>query len=226
MPSIREWPPSARPRERLLRDGAGRLGDDELLGLLIGSGRPGRDARRLAHELLLKLGGLRALARADGPALRAAGLGEATAARVVAAGELGRRLLGADADGEALDTPEAAAAVLAPRLAHLEREQVAVALLDRKQHLVTIVPVYSGNVAGTSVRIGELFSEAVRRNAAGVLLAHNHPSGDPEPSGDDIRTTREAFAAGRLLGIPVVDHVVIGAGGRWVSLRRRGLLAS
>jgi DNA repair protein RadC len=226
VPSIREWPPSSRPRERLLRDGAARLGDDELLGLLIGSGRPGRDARRLAHELLLSLGGLRALARADGPALRAAGLGEATAARVVAAGELGRRLIGADADAEPLDTPEAAAAVLAPRLAHLEREQVAVVLLDRKQRLIAIVPVYSGNVAGTSVRIGELFSEAVRRNAAGVLLAHNHPSGDPEPSGDDIRTTREAFAAGRLLGIPVVDHVVIGAGGRWVSLRRRGLLAS
>ncbi|MBI3522200.1 MAG: DNA repair protein RadC [Chloroflexi bacterium] len=206
----------------MLRDGAASLADDELLALLIASGRPGRDARRMAHDLLVSLGGLRALGRADGSQLAA--LGPATRARVLAAAELGRRMVSADADAEPLDTPEAAARALAPRLAHLEREAVVVALLDRKQRLIAVTGLYRGNVSGTSVRIGELFSEAVRRNAAGVLLAHNHPSGDPEPSADDVRTTREAVAAGRLLGIPVVDHLVIGAGGRWVSLKRRGQL--
>ncbi|MGH2801078.1 MAG: JAB domain-containing protein, partial [Thermoleophilaceae bacterium] len=121
-----------------------------------------------------------------------------------------------------LDTPEAAARSLAPHFAHLEREVLAVALLTRKRRLMAVVPVYAGNVAGTPVRVGELFSEAVRRHAAAILIAHNHPSGDPEPSADDVRTTREAIAAGRLLGIPVVDHVVLGAG-RWSSLRQRGI---
>jgi len=114
--------------------------------------------------------------------------------------------------------------VLIPRLAHLDREVVLVALLNRKQRLMSVHTAYQGNVAGASVRIAELFTEAVRRNAAGVLLAHNHPSGDPEPSGDDIRTTRDAVAAGRLLGIPLVDHVIVGTTERWVSLKERGLL--
>ena len=169
------------------------------------------------------LGGLRSLAQADATRLRESGLGDATAARVIAACELGRRAVAHASVGERCDTPELAAAALAPHFTHLERESLVVALLSRKQRLVAVVPVYSGNVAGTSVRIAELFTEAVRRNAPGILLAHNHPSGDPAPSGDDIRTTREAMAAGRLLGIEVVDHIVLGAG-RWTSLRRQGLL--
>jgi len=127
----------------------------------------------------------------------------------------------ARAGGERCDTPDLAAAALAPHFAHLERESLVVALLSRKHRLTAVVPVYMGNVAGTSVRIAELFTEAVRRNASGILLAHNHPSGDPSPSADDIRTTKDAAAAGRLLGIEVVDHLVFGAG-RWVSLQREG----
>src|SRR5207237_10893016 len=103
--------------------------------------------------------------------------------------------------------------------AHLEREALVVALLSRSHRLIAVVPLYSGNVAGTSVRIGELFTEAIRRNAAGIILAHNHPSGDPSPSPDDRRTTADAVAAGRLLGVEVVDHLVFGAG-RWASARR------
>jgi DNA repair protein RadC len=119
----------------------------------------------------------------------------------------------------ALRYAELAAAALAPHFAHLERESLVVALLSRKHRLIAVVPVYVGNVAGTSVRIGELFTDAVRRNASGILLAHNHPSGDPSPSADDLRTTKDAAAAGRLLGVEVADHLVFGAG-RWVSLRR------
>ena len=220
MPTIREWPPAARPRERLLGGGVAQLGDDELLAILIGSGRPGRDALALARELIVRVGGLHALARADA---RRLGLGSATAARVLAACELGRRAVAAEAPDQRLDTPERAARALAPRLAHRDREAVLVALLTRKQRLMAVATAYEGSVAGASVRVGELFSEAVRRNAAAILLAHNHPSGDAEPSADDLRTTRDAIAAGKLLGIPLVDHLVIGSAGRWTSLRERGV---
>ena len=142
---------------------------------------------------------------------------------MVAALELGRRALAAARDGAVLDSPAAAAEALAPHLAHRDREALLVALLTRKQRLIAVAPIYAGNVAGTSVRIGELFTEALRRNAAGIVLAHNHPSGDPEPSADDLRTTRDAVAAGRLLGVSVVDHLIIGAG-RHVSLRERGAI--
>lgn len=215
---IRDWPEAIRPRERLIRDGPPALSDAQLLAVVIGSGTKRRSAVAIAESLLHSIGGVGALARAD---LGALGLGDATAARVVAALELGRRALAAEREGDVLDTPGAAARAIAPHLAHLDREAVVVALLTRKQRLIAVCPIYTGNVAGTSVRIGELFCEALRRNAAGIILGHNHPSGDPEPSADDLRTTRDAVAAGRLLGVSVVDHVIIGAG-RHVSLRERG----
>ena len=220
---MREWPEAIRPRERLVRDGPVALSDAQLLGLVIGSGTARRSALALADLILHSVGGAGGLARSDRARLADAGLGSATAARVVAAIELGRRALAAERDGEILDSPSAAARALAPHLAHRDREALVVALLTRKQRLITVAPIYEGNVAGTSVRIGELFTEALRRNAAGIVLGHNHPSGDPEPSADDLRTTRDAVAAGRLLGVSVVDHVIIGAG-RHVSLRERGAL--
>jgi DNA repair protein RadC len=218
---IRDWPEAIRPRERLIRDGPTALSDAQLLALVIGSGTKHRSAVAIAELLVHSSGGLGGLARAD---LRALGVGAATSARVVAALELGRRALAAEREGEVLDTPERAVRALAPHLAHREREALVVGLLTRKQRLIAVTPIYVGNVAGISVRTGELFCEALRRNAAAILLGHNHPSGDPEPSADDLRTTRDAVAAGRLLGVSVVDHVIIGAG-RHVSLRERGALA-
>jgi DNA repair protein RadC len=210
-----------RPRERLLARGPTSLSDDELIALLVGSGTRTRSALVIANEALRAIGGLRRLGQADVTRLRSSGLGLATAARIAAACELGRRVVIAGSDGERCDTAELAAAALAPHFAHLERECLCVALLTRKQRLLAVTPVYGGSVAGTPVRIAELFTDAVRRQAPGILLAHNHPSGDPTPSADDIRTTRDAAAAGRLLGIEVVDHLVFGAA-RWVSLRRMG----
>ena len=212
-----------RPRERLTARGAQALSDDELIALLIGSGTRGRSALVLANELLRQIGGLRALGQADLTRLREH-LGLATAVRVAAACELGRRVVIAGADGERCDTPELAAVALAPHFAHLDREALVVALLSRKQRLVGVRHLYSGSVSGTPVRIAELFEDAIRRTAPAILLAHNHPSGDPTPSADDIRTTREAAQAARLLGIDLVDHLVFGAG-RWVSLRRTGVLS-
>jgi DNA repair protein RadC len=218
---IRDWPEAIRPRERLIRDGPPALSDAQLLAIVIGSGTKHRSAVAIAERLVQSSGGLGGLARVD---LRALGAGAATSARIVAALELGRRALAAEREGEILDTPERAVRALAPHLAHREREALVVGLLTRKQRLIAVTPIYMGNVAGISVRTGELFCEALRRNAAAILLGHNHPSGDPEPSADDLRTTRDAVAAGRLLGVSVVDHVIIGAG-RHVSLRERGALA-
>jgi len=217
---IRDWPEAIRPRERLIRDGPPALSDAQLLAIVIGSGTKHRSAVAIAERLVHSSGGLGGLARVD---LRALGAGAATSARIVAALELGRRALAAEREGEVLDTPERAVRALAPHLAHREREALVVGLLTRKQRLIAVTPIYMGNVAGISVRTGELFCEALRRNAAAILLGHNHPSGDPEPSADDLRTTRDEVAAGRLLGVSVVDHVIIGAG-RHVSLRERGAL--
>ena len=204
-----------RPRERLAARGAPSLSDDELLALLIGSGNARRSALVIANEAL------RALGQSDVSRLRSSGLGAATAVRIVAACEVGRRVVIAGSEGERCDTAELAAAALAPHFAHLARECLVVALLSRKQRLLAVTPLYWGSVSGTPVRIAELFTEAIRRQSPGIVLAHNHPSGDPSPSADDIRTTRDAAQAGRLLGIDVVDHLVFGAG-RWVSLRRIG----
>jgi DNA repair protein RadC len=214
-----------RPRERLVARGATSLSDDELLALLIGSGTAKRSALVIANELLRMAGGLRALGQADTARLRECGLGAATAVRVAAACELGRRVIAAGSDGERCDTPELAATALAPHFAHLERESLVVALLSRKQRLVAVAPLYRGNVAGTSVRIAEVFTEAVRRNASGILMAHNHPSGDPSPSAiEDVNVTRQLVEAGTLLDIDVLDHLVIGSGsGQWVSMKERGL---
>ena len=206
-----------RPRERLAARGSDALTDDELLAILIGSGPAGRSALALAHDVLRTAGGMRGLAQRDLTQLERLGLGRVAAIRFVAARELARRTVHAGADGEVITTPDAAARALQPHFAHLDREEVKVALLSRKHRLVGVADVYAGNVAGTSVRVGELFTEALRRNAPAIVLAHNHPSGDPTPSADDLRTTRDAVAAGRLLGIDVLDHVVFGAG-RWVSL--------
>ncbi len=217
MPSIREWPASTRPRERLIEHGAPSSSDDELLAVLIGSGTRGRSALALARELLVGIGGMRGLAHADHTRLRSLGAGPTVAARILAGRELGRRTIAADAGGLPVDSPEAAARALEPYFAHLDREEVKVGLLSRKHRLLSVVDVYAGNVAGTSVRIGELFTEALRRNAPAIVIAHNHPSGDPAPSVEDQRTTRDAVAAGRLLGVDVLDHLVFGAG-RYTSI--------
>ena len=212
-----------RPRERLAARGAQALSDDEILAILIGIGTRERSALVIANSAFREIGGLRALGHADVTRLRAAGLGFATAIRVAAACELGRRVVLAGSEGERCDTPELAAVALAPHFAHLERECLAVALLSRKQRLLAVTPIYYGSVAGTPVRVAELFTEAIRRQAPAILMAHNHPSGDPTPSADDIRTTREAANAARILGIELLDHLVFGAA-RWVSLRRIGAL--
>jgi DNA repair protein RadC len=221
---IRELPSSERPRERLQLRGAAGLTAAELIGLVWGSGTPGRSAVDVASDAISRFEGLSGLARASGPELEAVpGVGAARAAQLQAAFELGRRLLADWPTGRwSIRSPRDVADRLVLQMGRLEREELRVVILNTKNAVLRVVTAYQGNVSASLVRVGELFRDAVRLDAAGVILVHNHPSGDPTPSPDDLHLTAEALAAGRLLDIDVLDHLVIGHDA-YVSLRDRGV---
>lgn len=222
--TIRELPPTERPRERLAQRGAGGLTAAELIALLWGSGTRGRSAVDLATDALATHDGLTGLARASELELAAIpGVGAAKAAQLVAAFELGGRLMADWPSGRwSIRGPRDVADRLVLQMGRLEREELRVVILDTKNHVLRVTTVYQGNVSSSLVRVGELYRDAVRLNAASVILVHNHPSGDPSPSPDDLHLTAEALAAGRLLDISLLDHLVIGHDA-YVSLRDRGV---
>ena len=221
---LRELPATERPRERLSLRGPGGLSAAELIALLWGSGGRGLSALDLAQEALARHEGLTGLARASELELEAmAGVGPAKASQLVAAFELGRRLMADWPDAQwTIRSPRDAADRLILQMGRLEREELRVVLLNTKNRVLRVVTVYQGNVSSSLVRVGELFRDAVRLSAAGVILVHNHPSGDPTPSPDDLHLTGEALAAGRLLDIDLLDHLIIGHDA-FVSLRDRGV---
>ena len=222
--AIRELPTTERPRERLALRGPAGLSSAELIALVWGSGTRGRSAVDLAGDALATHEGLTGLARASELELRAiAGVGGAKAAQLIAAFELGRRML-ADwpAARQTVRSPRDLADRLILQMGRLEREELRVVLLDTKNHVLRVTTVYQGNVSSSLVRVGELYRDAVRLDASGVILVHNHPSGDPTPSPDDLHLTAAALAAGRLLDIQLLDHLVIGHDA-YVSLRDRGV---
>jgi DNA repair protein RadC len=209
------------PAARLERLGPEACDDDELLAVLLGGGAT---SRRTARRLIERFGTLADVVRADPAELRVAGLPVTTTPRLAAALEIGRRVARHMADGAWLvRTPADAAEPLIDVMGSLEREELRVLLLDTKNVVVAERTVYRGNLAGSSVRVGEVFRDAVRRCAAAVVVVHNHPSGDPSPSGEDLRITTELAEAGRLLDIELLDHLVIGRG-RWTSLRAIGAI--
>jgi DNA repair protein RadC len=206
---------------RLQRLGAESCDNDELLALLLGSGPA---ARRMARRLIERFGTFGDVMRADPIELRVAGVPVGSTTRLAAAMELGRRVARQPMDSPWLvRTPADAAEPLIDAMGSLEREELRVLLLDTKNVVIAERTVYRGNLAGSSVRVGEVFRDAVRRCAAAVVVAHNHPSGDPSPSGEDLRITTELAEAGRLLDIELLDHLVIGRG-RWTSLRAIGAI--
>ena len=168
--------------------------------------------------------GLTGLARATDLELEALpGIGTAKAAQLTAAFELGRRLMADWPAGRwTIRSPRDVADRLLLQMGRLEREELRVVLLNTKNVVLRVATVYQGNVSASLVRVGELFRDAVRLNASGVILVHNHPSGDPTPSPDDLHLTAEALAAGRLLDIDLLDHLVVGHDA-WISLRDRGV---
>jgi DNA repair protein RadC len=221
---IRELPPDERPRERLQLRGAAGLTSAELVGLLWGSGGRGRSAVDVAADAIARFEGLTGLARATGPELEAIpGVGVARAAQLQAAFELGRRLLADWPVGRwSIRSPRDVADRLVLQMGRLEREELRVVILNTKNVVLRVTTVYTGNTSSSLVRVGELFRDAVRLDAAGIILVHNHPSGDPTPSPDDLHLTAESLAAGRLLDIDLLDHLVIGHDA-YVSLRDRGV---
>ncbi|HEX5827585.1 MAG TPA: DNA repair protein RadC [Candidatus Limnocylindrales bacterium] len=222
--SIRDLPAAERPRERLAMRGPGGLSAAELIAVVLGTGGGGRSAMEVAESLVARHAGLRGMAQASDAELAGVpGLGVAKAARLAAAFELGRRSV-ADWPSSrwTIRSPGDVARPLGPDMGRLEREELRVLVLNTKNVVQRVTTVYAGNVSASLVRVGELFRDAVRLDATGVVLVHNHPSGDPTPSPDDLHLTAEAIAAGRLLDIDVLDHVVIGHAA-WVSLRDRGV---
>jgi len=218
--------PTARRRSQppstlLERHGAEACSDEELLALLLGSGDP---ARRMARRLIDRFGGLTDVVRAHPAELRIAGVAGPASLRITATAELGRRAARDwPVDPWAIRTPTDVAEPLIDAMGALDREELRVLLLDTKNVVTAQRTVYRGNLAGSSVRVGEVYRDAVRANAAAIVVAHNHPSGDPSPSGEDLRITAELAGAGRLLDIELLDHLVIGRG-RWTSLRALGAL--
>ena len=216
--------PFERPRERLAVHGAAALSAAELIGLLWGTGTHGLTAVEAAADALRRHEGLVGLARATDVELEAVpGVGPVRAAQLAAAFELGRRVVTDWPQGRwTVRAPRDVGERLVPQMGYLEREELRVVLLNARNTVLRLVTVYQGNVSSSLVRIGELFRDAVRLNAAGLILVHNHPSGDPTPSPDDLRLTAETLAAGRLLDVQLLDHLIV-AGDGFISLRDRGV---
>ncbi len=207
-------PTHDRPRERILIYGAGDASAGDLLAAVLGTGTRGAPAEEVARRLLEHVGGVGRLARAlAGELLGVAGVGEARAARVVAAFELGRRGLSSSRAGDALREPEDVYERLRPRMVGLTQEVFVVVALDTRNQVIAELEVARGCLTGVEVHPREVFRPLVRLGAAACVVAHNHPSGDPTPSREDLLLTERLRAVGELIGIPLLDHVVVGSDG-------------
>ena len=191
----------------------------ELLAALIG----GPQSDEKAQRLVARFGSLHGLARAGLPDLTAVpGIGETVSARLMAAVEISRRLLVPEDERRTIRAPGDAAALLQPVLMHREQEYLYVLLLDTRNRVMGEPrEVYHGSLNTSLIRVGEVFREALKANAAAIIVAHNHPSGDPAPSPEDVAVTRALVEAGKLLDCAVLDHLVVGQ--RWTSMKERGL---
>lgn len=199
-----------RPRERMYRRGASSLGDEELLAILVGTGVRDRPARTVVATMVESVGGLVDVARASPRELsQVTGIGAARAAQIAAAFELGRRAVEAEHHRTALGRPEDVFRLVAPRVAGLQQEIFLALGVDVRSGLLDVVEVARGTVSGVEVHPREVFRPLIRMAAAGAVLVHNHPSGDPTPSYEDVELTRRMRAVGEVLGIPVIDHVVV-----------------
>lgn len=221
---ICEFPDNERPRERLRDYGPEALSDAELLAILLRVGVTGMNVVQLAQQLLVEHGGWRGLQRCSFQEMQGRrGMGEAKTAQLKAALEIGRRLAMLSFDERVqIRTPDDVAKLMQIEMGHLDQEHLRAICLDMKSRIQKIQTVYVGSLNTSHVRVGEIFKEAIRMNSASIIVVHNHPSGDPTPSSDDVQVTHHIVEAGRLLDIQVLDHLVIGQG-RYVSLRERGL---
>lgn len=223
--TMKDLPEVERPRERLHKYGAEALSTPELLAILLRTGTSQMNVLELAHHLLSAFGGLRNLVKADMEDLKKVkGMGDCKAAEVKAAIELGKRIGALDREEkQVIRTPKDAAELVMHEMRFLDREHFRAILLDVKNQVLDVVTVSVGTLNSSLVHPRELFKDAIRVSSAGVILVHNHPSGDPTPSEDDKGLTIRLCEAGKILGIRIVDHIVIGDK-RYVSFREEGLI--
>jgi DNA repair protein RadC len=220
---IREWPEEDRPRERLYHKGAEALADAELLAIQIGTGAPGLSAVDVARDMLARYGSLSALAGLGvGELAGLPGVGRVKAVRLSSAFEITRRLRSRNgAARTVLGSPEQVYARYGPLMEDLKKEVFRLALLDSQNGLLRDVVISEGTLSASLVHPREVFKPAIVESAASIILLHNHPSGDPTPSREDLRLTRQLVECSKLLDLRIHDHVVIGKE-RFVSLAQRG----
>jgi len=222
---IREIPSLERPRERLRERGASALSTAELLAIVLRTGSADQSVLNLATSLLARYSGLGGVAKLSfSDLVGEKGLGPAKAAELLATFELAGRLKSLKPEVRTvIRSPEDVEELLGVEMSLLEQEHLRVILLNTRNQVMAVSEVYKGNVSSSVVRIAELFREAIRQNAPSLILVHNHPSGDPSPSPDDVALTKSAIDAGKLLNIELLDHVIIGAGDSHASLQKLGL---
>ncbi|CAA9227700.1 MAG: UPF0758 family protein [uncultured Chloroflexi bacterium] len=226
---IRDLPSDERPRERLMKYGAANLSNAELLAIIWRTGSSGKERESvlsMAQRALSHFGSLAGLAKANITELSALnGIGAVKAIEVMAAIELGRRLaVAVPEERPVIHSPREVVNLVHSEMALLDQEELWLLLLNSKNQVLAIRRTYRGTINASSVRVAELFRAAIRENAVSVIIVHNHPSGDPTPSPEDVRVTSEAFRAGELLDVAVLDHIIVGAGrDRYVSMKERGL---
>lgn len=225
LPSLTSWPAELRPRERLLALGSAVLSSQELLALVLGSGVRAAPALELARHLLVRTGGLRGLAQLGARELLGLrGIGPAQAGRLAAAFELARRLAAEPAErGLVIRSGADVMRLLGPRVRDVRKELFFALLLDGRHRLLREERVSEGSLTSSIVHPREVFAPAIKESAGAIVVAHNHPSGDPTPSTEDLDVTARLAEVGRLVGITLLDHVILGDPG-FVSLRERGYL--
>jgi DNA repair protein RadC len=221
---IRDLPTGERPRERLRELGPSHLSNGELIAILLRTGVAGESVLNLSTRLLVDFGGLSGMARASYGELESLkGISEAKACQLLAAFELGKRLVSLHPeDRPVVASPQEVFNLLGAEMSFLEQEHLRVILLDTKNHVRAVQEVYIGNVSSASVRVAELLRPALRENCPSIILVHNHPSGDPTPSPEDVLVTRETRTSGEMMDIELLDHVIIGTNG-YVSMKEKGL---
>ena len=211
------------PRERLFRHGTHALSNAELLEILLRNGCPGSTARELARELLTEYGSLIGLAGLDRAFLHRRGIGKAKAATIMATFEIGRRVARERMPRrDLLDRPDSVASYLSLRYAQGDQETMGALFLDVRNRLIGESEVFRGTLSRAAVEPRGIFKEALLQSASGFVLFHTHPSGDPSPSEEDLTFTRRMAEAGEMIGVKLLDHIILGSAGRWVSLARRG----
>jgi DNA repair protein RadC len=223
--TIKELPEEDRPREKLLKKGSKYLSNSELLALIIRTGGKKKTAVKLAQDLLNNFGGLKSIVDLSCEELKdVKGIGTAKATQIAAAVELAKRISALKNENHnKINSPIKAVELLSPEMRFLKQEVLKAVLLDVKNQVIAIPEISRGGLSSSIVHPREVFREAIRRSSAALILVHNHPSGDPKPSADDLNITKRLVKTGEIVGIKVVDHIII-AGENYLSFKEENLI--